>query len=563
MLTRLACPMFTGLLLAWALALFSAGCGSAATTAPAAAGGPEDAAVAAEVAAVFDQAIKEHAEAAQQAALLPITPTGRVGETKGFEAWRLRGERCSNRSASLEGLVEKIYARAKDAGAGSMVTYVRAAAKYLSYKEPTYRAVACEFLGHFPREAVDAGLAPVLGGMLDDYSFAFAGVLRGQAQAGEVMSRLAQGVSVADVAGAALAEMTTFEFRDVSEFRRWWGHNKDYRQRLWYWSVRWGHRIPPEEGVDWADLEGLPSEQGLRLLLLGNNEAAVVADAGLPLTATEGRETAFPIKKTRFFGIGANPDEVAYFVQRHKLKTILMAIVRQNPPWPEARSDEALEYLLRDVTPIVALAFNRTDAADLAKELENPRRVLAERSRYVLADLVRVAVDLDPDIAEGVLVAQLKREPGQTRLGVQLMKSTGLKHWDLIESSCLPSDKDLLIEALGEQRSPQAAAILNRWFTAEDWTLKLDPKSGLPTVRISDLPPLDAYIQAAALLNDGRPVIAARLRERSRWMEGKATLEQFREANKDVPAAREEVIALLKPFFAQAAKRPAPGPSKD
>jgi beta-lactamase regulating signal transducer with metallopeptidase domain/HEAT repeat protein len=529
-----------------------------------------------EIADTFDQAVKEHNAAAQQ--LADVKPGAAVNprDAKDFIPWGLAlgsdpvGEVCLNRSETLATLFRRLgdptSAAARPSSgdpayAGRRLAYAEAAGRFLTNKDPKYVAVACEFLAHLPAEAVDAGLTPALAGLLSRRDAAFEGVTRGVTQQSDSLTRIAGGVTVGMLADAALAEMTSFHFADPSTFQVWWNRNQDYRNRLWYWSLRW--RGVRRETADYAraDVAALPPAQALRFMLLAGNTFAKLADAGVPVDAALGRLGTGPILEQRRYAPSFHGSIIADLVQRHGLKNDLMAVVRQDPPWPEAKGKEALRALfLSDdgsttVLPIVMqpglrASFDKADVDAIVKEVEDARGLLS--NDQLLNQFVETVLMLDPSRAEGLCVSLLKRNPKQPLIAARLVRYSALQHWDLVQAACPPgADRRPVVEALGDLRTPEAAAILLRWMNVQDWTPKLnnlgyesDPAMGYLR---------ESFAKAANAMNRGQPVIAKDLLDRATWRGSKSSPEELKAANKDVPAAQAELVAALKKFFAEAA----------
>jgi hypothetical protein len=536
----------------------------------------DKAAIEKEIAATFDQAVKEHNAAAQQ--LADVKPGADVNprDAKDFIPWGLGfgsdlvGEVCLNRSEALATLFRRLgdptSAAARPspgdpAYADRRLAYAEAAGRFLTHKDPKYVAVACEFLAHLPAEAVDAGLVPALAGLLGRRDAAFEGATRGVTQQSVSLSRLAGGVTVGTLADAALAEMTSFHFADERTFQAWWDRNQDYRNRLWYWSLRW--RGVQRETADYAraDVAALPPAQALRFMLLAGNAYAKLADAGVPADAALGRLGTGPILEQRRYAPSFHGSIIADLVQRNGLKNDLMAVVRQAPPWPEAKGKEALRALfLSDdgsttVLPIMMqpglrASFDKADVDAIVKEVEDARGLLS--NDQLLNQFVETVLMLDPSRAEGLCVSLLKRNPKQPLIAARLVRYSALQHWDLVQAACPPgADRRPVVEALGDLRTPEAAAILLRWMNEQDWTPKLnnlgyesDPAMGYLR---------ESFVKAANAMNRGKPAIAQDLLDRATWRGSKISPEELKVANKDVPAAQAELVAALKKFLTEAA----------
>jgi len=523
----------------------------------------------AEVARVFDRAVREHTQAVGELAALKPGVEVFYKRSMDFKSWGLGpyysgGRPTLNRSAAMEDLTAKCLAAREKGLATRVRACVEAAGKYLAHKDAAYRTVACEFLAWFPQYAVESDLTPAVGALLGDQTAAFEGASfnQGQRDTSITITRIAGGVRVSDVARRALARMTTFRFAGPEVFRPWWGRNKEYRRRLWYWSLRWRHMMPGRERAALADLDGFRPAEALRLLLLAGNDGAKLADCGLPPAAGRRGTQSWPVREQFSNCAQFSPETTAGFVRKHKLKGVLIRILHQNPPWPEARGAGAMRDLLYTVVPILPLALDKSDVDLVVAETmaKDPRGAPA-RNGEILVDLVKAAIRLDPKRAEGILVDQLKREPRWSPIAAELVRWTGLKHWDMIQAACPEGgSRQNVIGVLAELRTPQAAAALAQWLAEEDWTPKLNEYGHETDSGRDSL--FEAFIKAAAVLNGGKDVIAQGHLERTRWKWSKGlTLDQILAANKPVPAARAEAIVQLEKFFARAAEQPATQPA--
>ena len=144
-------------------------------------------AVARQVGAAFDQAVEEHAAATQALAWLKPGEGAvyqsfaePVPQHHPFRYWSLgRLQPMLLESPTLENLVKKLTAAG---GKDEIADYLHFAQRYLNHGKPQYRAVACEFAGHFPLQVIDAGMLPSLGRRLSDSATAFDGATFGAAQ---------------------------------------------------------------------------------------------------------------------------------------------------------------------------------------------------------------------------------------------------------------------------------------------------------------------------------------------------------------------------------------------
>ena len=206
---------------------------------------------AAELTATFDQAVKEHAAATQELAWLKpgqremlssLQSPGSVANHAPSAHW-WPGPAAEGRSQILENFAKKLRAAGRNDEVAVCLDLARG---YLNHGAPQYRAVACEFVGHFPLQAIDAGLLPAVAERLNDSAKAFDEARLEWGQMATYITRLANGASVADFARRALASATGFRFANAKAFNFWWQGNKDYPHRLWYWAKRWA-KLPRVE----------------------------------------------------------------------------------------------------------------------------------------------------------------------------------------------------------------------------------------------------------------------------------------------------------------------------
>ena len=152
------------------------------------------------------------------------------------------------------------------------------------------------------------------------------------------------------------------------------------------------------------------------------------------------------------------------------------------------------------------------------------------------------------------LLLRFRRDSTNPVLAAELIRTTGLKHWDLIA----PAVRDIRVRSgiltpLGQLRTPQAARVLGGLLASEDFTPNLNRWGYETDPARQDL--FAGYVQAAALLNGNRPVISEDLFNRARrraWKISATNQEAMREEehhNQGVPAARAEAVGNLKEFF--------------
>ncbi len=540
--------LLLGLALAWA--------GDDVATAPATQGEGAGGKLAKRLDDVFAKVAREHAEATGQLSTLTPGRSVRFGpslnpkrdtdpgfDPKNFQIWSLsdRGYgACLNRSAAME---EFVTAAGNSA---ELADLLRLAVKRLDKADAPARGVVCEFLAHFPRQTLEAGLLPDLAKVLDDSRFCFDGASIGIGQTADYIHRLDKGMSVADLANLVMQRATTFSFPSRKSFDGWWPRNKDYRQRLWFWALRW--RRATLQPLVLADVADLKPMDGLRLILLAGNDAAAVVDAGLPESSrfNSGELTQPDSPKQRSsLDVGVSSATIADYIRKHELKATVIGTLHGEVPWPEARGKDAFNSLVHTVIYVLPLICDKTDVPRLKPLLGRKDELF----RWIQIELSDLVVKLAPAEAEAVIVEQLNK--GLPASLPELIRISGLKHRELIHNLGPSGD---VLKALASLGTPEAEALAGQWLNERDWTPKVN-QSGYE----SDSSPgslFRDFVAAAKTFNGGKPVIADDLLERSRYRIGKWTKEQAdaaRPHNDAVAANRAEAIRQLKAFFTKKA----------
>ena len=554
---------------------------SRADAAPSQVSDAERAEIARRLANTFDLAVKQHAAATQVLAWLKpgqcelVSSYNRAIPVPEHPPY-YSGLAGLYRSEAMENLAGKLAATGRRDEAAA---YLRIAEGYLNHRQPQYRAVACEFLAHFPLQVLDSGLLPPLGERLGDSATAFDGAQSVMGQQTTGIRRIVPGVSVADLAEAALHAATGHGFqKDAKAFEDWRQGNKDYHHRLWYWALRWSYlpwAPPPPEVLasktpvaypasrvsvetEFPALVGeLGPEEALKTLLLAYNVGAIAAQSKAsffrsdePIFRNPNVRLAANAPVLGFYGTYVEPKVAAKFVEQYSLKPRLLEILRQDQPWPEVAAKESKRNLLAYVIEVLKIVATRADADAIQEALDHPIPALALGSEG-RTPLTLLLTRLDPQRAEAILLAPFIERPNLGGLAAELIRTTGLKHWDTIA----PAAQDrrvraLVLPALGRLQTSQAAKVLSELFASEDLTLKID-EWGL--IHANDLELFEGYVSAAALLNGNRPVLDEDLLNRARGMPMKVPrYEQQKQAALSL-AARAEAIDRLKKFFARAA----------
>ena len=230
----------------------------------------------------------------------------------------------------------------------------------------------------------------------------------------------------------------------------------------------------------------LGPDEALKTLLLAANPGAVAAQAGANYT---GNYDPNPHRKIRGRSRMARDQwadhragRVARFVREQGLKPRLLEILRQDQPWPEVVAESSKLDLLHRVIEVLKILATPADAAALGQ----------------------------------ALLLRFRRDSTNPVLAAELIRTTGLKHWDLIA----PAVRDIRVRSgiltpLGQLRTPQAARVLGGLLASEDFTPNLNRWGYETDPARQDL--FAGYVQAAALLNGNRPVISEDLFNRARW----------------------------------------------
>jgi hypothetical protein len=543
--------------------------------------------VARQLAATFDQAVKEHAAATEALAWLKpgqtelvssLVPGRPIPKHPPFYGSWSTG---LYQSQTLENCVKQLLAAGRN---DELAVHLEFAQRYLNHDQPQYRAVACEFLSYFPLQMIDRGLLPVIAQRLGDSAKAFDGARLVMGQQADFITRLANGVSVADVARAALAGATGFQFPDARAFDVWWQGNRDCRHRLWYWVMRWERlpmaAAPPPGAGQWttpvataaskvsvetefpALVAALAPDEALKTLLLAGNPGAIAAQSGAKtrFDPTLNVQPAANAACWNGSGLYIEPKVVARFVQDYSLKPRLLELLRQDQPWPEVVTSVSKNRLLNCVVEVLKIAATPSDAAAIQQALDHATPVLAS-DPALEARLTLLLTTLAPERSEQILLSQLEQNSKAANLAAELIRTTGLRHWDVIAPALRDGYvRETILPPLAGLRTPEAAKVLGGLLAREQlagedlkadltrWGHEINGNGSRGSLFV-------AYVRAATLFNGNRPVIGEDLFNRARcfcWKGGPS--EQDLEHNRGVPAARAEAIEKLREFFDQAAQ---------
>ena len=311
-----------------------------------------------------------------------------------------------------------------------------------------------------------------------------------------------------------------------------------------------------------ADLPALVDAVGpqaaLKTLLLVQLPTAIEAEMLTQFTGSGGRADHPPKVAMRIpFGTivvrggievtvpaGVTPEAVAKLVREHSLTPRLLEVLRQERPWPEVKTDETTQVnLSSEVLDVLKIVATKADFPVIQSALEHPTPILKSRSD-LLGRLIAILAALDPQRSTDVFLAELRRDPKQAVLAAQIIRTTGLEHWDAIAPFIQDRGvRQYVLEPIGQVRTNRAAAILGELLARENL---------VSVGRGSNEQDLFGfYVNAANALNDDHPLIGQELWRRAYGLVTKTmTFEQGEQMRREMPAARAEAIEQLKKFFA-------------
>ncbi|MCL4401835.1 MAG: hypothetical protein M1436_04095 [Acidobacteria bacterium] len=513
---------------------------------------PFDPQIAKEVAAVFAQAATEHA--AGQMALIPQQQQLGQPDQPTFKPWSLPISGVDgivlNYSPAMEGLVARVGALDAAGETGMVAEYCRAALQYLSAPQENYRALACEFLAHFPAAAVGAGALPGIGALLDDTAAAFHGMRQALPQQGP-MSYTPISMTVADIARVAMLQITEYRFSSRAIFQRWWAGNAEYTDRLWYWVVR--YRDTPDIR---AQLDKLDPARELKIYLLLDNSTARRNEMEAPWR-TAGLQPPADFAGGIYHHNPPNPVQAGQFVAAHHLQHELFDLLAGTTTWPEVKDNTGWgeTALALAITEVGRNCWTRADAATI-EQILNSGRGLAVHENRAQTGLTEVAVSLDGARLESIVLGQLARNPQQPDLTTVLLANTGLKHWKLIRGYYDLFNGDgqaRVIRALGDMaiRDDMRAALCSL-FAEDHLEAALTPDGNVADGDQPRRDRLSAYAAVAERLNNGKPVVnPAVLQAALSYGMGKIDNATRDAQIAAMPAARKEAVNQLAAFFAK------------
>ncbi|HEX2948263.1 MAG TPA: hypothetical protein VHV83_01610 [Armatimonadota bacterium] len=516
--------------------------------------------IAREVATAFDQAAKEHAvvrvETISQFDTIATSQQSDQSNSALFKGWTLsfagvEGKQL-NYSTAMEDLVKRVRVLDDAGNLDKVIDYCRIVVPYLQAAQASHKALACEFLAHFPASAVDAGALPHIGALLDDATVAFQGVRESVPQSVQMpFLYTPMAMSVADMAQMALSSVTDCQFSNREVFQRWWPENKDYVNHLWYWVVR--YQDTPEIR---AKLSRLSPLQTLKVYLLLDNLTARRNEMETPWRKA-GLQPPQNFATNMYRANSPDPIQVGKFVADHHLQEQLFDLLSGAITWPDVKDNTGWgeTALGMRITEVGRHCWTREDTMTIERIL-NSGRGLAVHEIRVQTGLTQVAVSLDNARLESILLGQLARNPRQPELATLLLANTGLKHWDIIRS-CYDKfngyGEEQLITALGEMATRNdMRAMLCQLFAEDHLEAVLTPDGRVANDDSPRRNRLSAYARAAERINGGMPVVDPKVLQAAISCGIGKIDETTSEAQiAAMPGARTEAIKQLTAFFAK------------
>ncbi|MHB9026861.1 MAG: hypothetical protein ACYC7E_22230 [Armatimonadota bacterium] len=509
------------------------------------AGVVEDAVAAAITAAAGERALVVQDNLAQQMPL-PVRDI-----PKGFASWSLHeygnGGLALQRCEALETLVAQVQ-KAEDPD--TVPAHVRAALPFLQDKSPQRRTAACEFLAHFPHALLEVQGVETVAALLDDTAVAFRGVDRLSPPFGLQLSKETPlTLTVRDVARLALFEVTMCRFPDRAAFTRWWGEHRYYHRRLWYWG-RYFHGTPAQMAI----FEKMPEAEALRLLLLMSNYTARKVERDRPWYLHE-EKTPEGLDGGVYHSADRRPNQVGAFVKRHRLQETVLDLLAGKTAYPDIKDspyEDGKRQLGWTIVELLPVCLARGDVPRL-EEILNSGKALPAVDTRLQTRLTEVAIALDWQRREEILLAQLRRNPRQPELGRQLLDQSGLKHWELLQRLYLttwpPDGQALIIRELTHYAKPEFHQRLTELYLGDKLDVDLDAKGEPAKDDGARCTRLRAFADAAQHLNGGTPVVKEDTLRAATSYGGKISTEQLRAQLAAMPPARTETIALLTAFY--------------
>lgn len=520
-----------------------------------------DKAIVDEVAAAFAKAAKEHAVSLLRPASQPSSNPGPAEKAELARLardyprlWTLRmqdGEGLPF-SPAMEDLVAKVRALA-DANSPPVAPYLRAAGGFLKQQEAVDRAMACEFLAHFPAQTVEQGLLGGVGECLDDPAAVFEAFSVNIPQSAALPpSIVAMPMNVGQIAKIAAANITGLSFPSRNVFKQWWRGSGDYARTLWYWRARWQYVAPDN---DLPALDTLDPKDALRIMLLTNNRVAISQEAGEP--RRYGGEKNRPADLPGVFQlneVSLSPAVIAAFAKKHSMKDDLLGLYYESPAWLKFSDKDNRDYYSKMLFGVTRVLGHLLDKEDLpaVEAILTGKTVQLSLHDSLMAHVALMGAGLAPANAERLLVDQLHRTPGQSDLAAELVKVSGLKHLDLVKAAYNASARTSVIDQIGALKSKPAAKALGELLAADDLSFSenADRQSRHGNDEGTREAIFLAYVRAAEAIN-GKPVIDKELVENARRQVGKGASPQMNHHNKPVGPFRKQAIEELAQFFGQ------------
>lgn len=396
--------------------------------------------------------------------------------------------------------------------------YAMAAAELLNDPDPAYRGMACVFLGLLGTHTLELGLLPEVAAKLADKAVAVEAKTwpsMPQTGYGNGPSKIERtNLTVGELAEMAVSGVTQRRFWRPEEFTNWWKANADYESLPWYWANRWGKYGGMND--DLAEmLDRNPRTAFTILMLAEGNSGLDMEDISF------GDNPNIVPNSTIGQFIPMKPADVAALVAKYNLRDQLLAMSVGDFAWRQKIPDRAMESLVTDqMTPILQAASTRADAPELRGFLKQGRGILGKSGPAQIA-FTRLVAKLDPDEAPAVLLEQLQRNPTLPSLAADLVRRTGVQHWDVIKESYIHASPEnfrgrlALIEALAALEPADARGPIAELLAADPLDSTLKDYRGGSTYSENEQDVFLAFVKAAQKINGGKAVLDAEVVDRA------------------------------------------------
>ncbi|MHB0998280.1 MAG: hypothetical protein ACYC27_03460 [Armatimonadota bacterium] len=324
------------------------------------------------------------------------------------------------------------------------------------------RGLACQLAGLY----FDLDFVYALGQLIDDNTPSVPVMTVGTPQTGPAIKTWVK-PTVGQMAKLSLISLIQMSFTTKAHFDNWWKANKNYKDKLWYWSAKWNRRVDYSMWIsingnihptalpvkvdgkvlenDLQTLAGMPGDTGLKILLLHDNTPAKQYEAytSVGLDDKTAREHLWVIHKIRDSMI-SKYDLVTKYVKDHKLKLRLLELMRNENLYPEVKSGGS-DVLFWRIYTIGVKVFTLDDEPILAVTQQKT----TDRNYIILLAMLRIK--LSPEKADAIALNTLNKHPDFYQMAVELISRHGTANPKLLLKSFSAVryyEKDYITEAV-------------------------------------------------------------------------------------------------------------------